>query len=523
MAEEKATTVEPMKHVGANVIEQLSNQDGHSSRLRQLRAADADSFYGNSITDSYQLKSELVAQHLRDIGFGKFQWRLFVVNGLGWMVDNFWSQGIAAVRPPIANEFTDIGRLSFSSIAYYVGMIIGAFFWGTAADVIGRKLAFNSTIFYGGIFAGNVPVDSIIFLEFIPSTYQWLLVTLSGWWNTGQLIVSLLAWVFLSNFACSSTEAPCALQDNMGWRFTMITLGGMAIAFGCIRILLFKIPESPRYLISKGRDAEAVDAVNYIARYNGKPETLTLDMLQNIDRELGLWVNAENLQAAGAFEKPARMTHWAILKESFKDYSGSSYKRLFAGRKLAQHTSILFIIWLTVGIAYPLYFAFITSYLQSRSTYVVDTTLDHTYKVYCIVSTVGVVGPIAAGFCVETRFGRRWMMAISSVLTGIFLFASTSVRAEASDIGFQCATAILGNFQYAIMFAFTPESFPGPVRGTGTGVAATLLRSGGLVASFISTYVGFTAIPIFVSAALWVLVGVFCLGLPFETRGRASL
>lgn len=171
----------------------------------------------------------------------RFQRILFVINGLGWMVDNLWSQGISAVRPPVANEFTDIGRLSFSSIAFYVGLIVGASFWGTAADIIGRKPAFNSTILYGGIFAcavagtqnftafcciwavigtaagGNVPVDSIVFLEFVPSTYQWLLVTLSGWWNLGQLIVSLLAWVFLANFACAPEDAPCSMQSNMGW------------------------------------------------------------------------------------------------------------------------------------------------------------------------------------------------------------------------------------------------------------------------------------------------------------------
>lgn len=73
------------------------------------------------------------------------------------------------------------------------------------------------------------------------------------------------------------------------------------------------------------------------------------------------------------------------------------------------------------------------------------------------------------------------------------------------------------------MFAFTPESFPGPVRGTGTGIAATLLRFGGLVASLISTYAGYTVVPIYASAALWVLVGIFCIGLPFETHGRASI
>lgn len=120
-------------------------------------------------------------------------------------------------------------------------MIFGATFWGTTADIIGRKPAFNTTIFLGGIFAcavagsqnfvtfcalwavvgtaagGNVPVDSIIFLEFIPKDYQWLLVGLSGWWNLGQLMVSLLAWVFLANYACDSDQAPCPRADNMGW------------------------------------------------------------------------------------------------------------------------------------------------------------------------------------------------------------------------------------------------------------------------------------------------------------------
>nr|XP_036582052.1 hexose transporter [Colletotrichum truncatum]KAF6790609.1 hexose transporter [Colletotrichum truncatum] len=329
----------------------------------------------------------------------------------------------------------------------------------------------------------------------------------------------------LAHFACPSSEAPCRMQDNMGWRYLMITLGGIAIAFGLIRILLFKIPESPRFLISKGRDAEAVEAVNYIARYNGRPETLTLDMLQEVDRRCNGVSETDATMPVDPDVVPttSKLSYMEILKESFQDYNADNYKKLFAGRKMAQHTSVTFLIWLTVGVAYPLYFAFIPSYLETKATYSTNTSLDHTYMVYCIVSSAGVVGPIAAGFLVETRFGRRWMMAASAVLTGAFLFAYTSVGTEAADIGFQCATAILGNFEYAVMYAFTPESFPGPVRGTGTGIASTLLRIGGLVASFVSTYAGYTVVPIYASAALWVLVGAFCFGLPYETHGRASL
>jgi MFS family permease len=133
--------------------------------------------------------------------------------------------------------------VGFSSIAYYCGLIVGASFWGISADFIGRKPAFNATLLIGGIFGaavaglsnfigfcvlwaiigtaagGNVPVDSMIFLEFVPGSHQYLLTALSAWWNLGQVIVSLVAWVFLANFSCptGSTYETCKRADNMGW------------------------------------------------------------------------------------------------------------------------------------------------------------------------------------------------------------------------------------------------------------------------------------------------------------------
>ena len=233
-------------------------------------------FYGASISDSYRLKSEIVSKCMDEIGMGRYQWCLFVVTGFGWITDNFWSQSIGAIQPAVALEFTDVSRVTISSIAYYAGMIFGASFWGISCDFTGRKLAFNMTILIGAIFGtavagfdnfggfcfmwaiigtaagGNVPVDSMIFLEFVPGSHQYLVTALSAWWNLGQVIVSLVAWVFLANFSCPTDAEVCRKADNMGWRYTMITLGAMALAFAVIRILIFKMPESPRFLLSKG-------------------------------------------------------------------------------------------------------------------------------------------------------------------------------------------------------------------------------------------------------------------------------
>ena len=217
----------------------------------------------------------------------------------------------------------------------------------------------------------------------------------------------------------------------------MYTLGALALAFAFIRLVIFKMPESPRYLLSKNRDAEAVDAVNYVARRNKKPEPLTLAMFQQIDVNLGIIVNPEEAGRQG-------LSKMQILKENLADFKSANFKTLFATRKLAQHTIIIWLIWLTIGIAYPLYFNFLPTYLAQKFTD--NASFDDTYRNYCIASTVGVVGPIAAAFAVRTKLGRRYMMGISAIITGVFLFSYTAARTTEANLAFTCISGLWGNF-----------------------------------------------------------------------------
>ena len=103
-------------------------------------------------------------------------------------------------------------KVRFSTCALFVGLCIGASFWGIASDVIGRRPAFNLTLFITGVFGlaaggapnwvgvsalyaclglgvgGNLPVDGALFLEFLPFASGNLLTMLSVWWPTGTLI-----------------------------------------------------------------------------------------------------------------------------------------------------------------------------------------------------------------------------------------------------------------------------------------------------------------------------------------------
>lgn len=96
------------------------------------------------------------------------------------------------------------------------------------------------------------------------------------------------------------------------------------------------------------------------------------------------------------------------------------------------------------GIAYPLYFNFLPSYLATKFTE--NSSLYLTYRNYCIQSAVGIVGPVSASFLVNTFLGRRWMMGISSIVTGVFLFAYVGVNTPTASLAFSCVTGLLGNF-----------------------------------------------------------------------------
>ena len=125
----------------------------------------------------------------------------------------------------------------------------------------------------------------------------------------------------------------------------MITLGALSLAFTFIRTFCFSLPQTPRYLLSQGRDQDAVDAVNCVAKKNCKPEPLTLVMLRDIDAQLGM-TPSEDRQSI------MKLSTRETISESMQAFRGQHYRALFATKKLARHTIIIWAIWLTIGELY---------------------------------------------------------------------------------------------------------------------------------------------------------------------------
>jgi MFS family permease len=149
-------------------------------------------------------------------------------------MDNLWPIVTSLIFTPVSNEFNPI-RPAFLTLSQNIGLLFGAVFWGFGCDIFGRRWAFNLTIGITAVFGmiaagspnfaamgGNLPVDSAIFLEFLPGSHQYLLTILSIYWSLAQVFATLVAWPLLGNLTCQQTDTSCTKRENMGWRYFMI-------------------------------------------------------------------------------------------------------------------------------------------------------------------------------------------------------------------------------------------------------------------------------------------------------------
>ena len=134
--------------------------------------------------DTQQKSAELAAR-LDRLPFSKWHRNLFVLCFLGVMFDacDFALFGMAL--PPVAREFgLNPAQAGLLATVGLVGAFLGALFWGTISDYIGRRTAFASTIGIFSLFTGLVGAS----------------------WN----VLSLAVFRFLSNFGLGG-EVPVAL------------------------------------------------------------------------------------------------------------------------------------------------------------------------------------------------------------------------------------------------------------------------------------------------------------------------
>lgn len=135
---------------------------------------------------------------------------------------------------------------------------------------------------------------------------------------------------------CTVAEE-CTWDNNKGWRLVMFTSGAFVGVLAALRIFIVRLKETPKYLIGKGRDEDLVRTLQDLATRYNRPCDLTV----------------EQLTAIGEV-RVQPTTGKQVLRDHGQHFSG-----LFATKKLGLSTSMVWLSWTLIGLAYPMFYVFL--------------------------------------------------------------------------------------------------------------------------------------------------------------------
>ncbi|KAE8319427.1 major facilitator superfamily domain-containing protein [Aspergillus transmontanensis] len=416
---------------------------------------------------------------IETIGMGRYQWQLMVSCGFGFIADQMLLVSISLVMPQASKEFGPrYGTLL--SATQYAGLGVGAVVYGLMADFTGRRLAWQTSIF--GV---------SVFTAICAASPNWaalnVFVVLSAFFGGGN------SWPLVVNFCCPAGATPetCTKANNMGWRYLYIILGGLCLIMSVLRTFALGMSESPKWLVSRGELNEAVASINTMSKVNKSTYVMMVDQLHPPEQE----------DSKSAIKKAASMVG-----------------ALFQGSKQIRSMICLVILWLLIGIAYPVYTVFLPYYLEAHGATLGDGSTYQTYRDWSISSVVGIWGPILSAFLVQVPFlGRRRSMTLTACACAAFSGAFTTVKNESQNLAFSSMINFWLNALYGIIYGYTPEVMPDAYRGIGCGLTLACGRIASLSAPFIATFGDVTtSVPIWVCCAFFGVIGIVSLVLPFE-------
>ncbi|KAJ6445232.1 hypothetical protein O9K51_03638 [Purpureocillium lavendulum] len=442
--------------------------ESRSHGTKQVDVVEKDATLPLEELTLFERKAALINIEIDKIGMGRYQWYIWLLCGFGYFLDLTWAQGVGLMATAVYQEMgVPTERQGLLSTCANAGLAIGAFFIGVITDIIGRKWAFNITCLVTSVFGmllaasgqnyeavcgiyflaciglgGNIPIDATIAIEFLPSTHRNLVSLMSMWQPVGVVVASAIAYGTAAKYRCDTTlpscknvhagEACCAASTNMGWRYLMIVIGAMTLTVFFARYLIFRFYESPKFLLSKGREQAAIDVLCKIAKFNNvAAPTLTVEDFQRVEREARGVSDASPPQNAKGVILGA-IQELGFLRELFSKKTESITFVLLALGYMGDY-------WSFNLAGYFLPIVLLQNNVDSGAT-----TVTETYRQYIYIYLPGILGAVLALFSVQLPLiGRKWSLVISAALQGLSMSLYTQVHSTAGYVGLNALEYIM--------------------------------------------------------------------------------
>jgi MFS transporter, putative metabolite:H+ symporter len=440
-----------------------------------------------------------VSARIERLPFGRFQKRLLLMGGLGYTFDAMDAAVIAFILPVVRPLWSlSGGEVGVLGSANFVGFFFGALFAGALGDLIGRRAVMMYALllycvaslvsagaqswpafFVARVVAGvGTGAESAIIApylaEFVARRLRGAFTgALAGFFSFGFIAAALLG-----RFIVPASEE--------GWRVVLILT-----ATPVLMLLWWRraLPESPRWLESRGRAQEAA---------------AVLDAIETAFRASGHTLPPP-LAGTGAVTPTA-----GSLFDNFAN--------LFAPRQ-ARITLMTWIMWLSITFSYYSFFVWIPSLLVESGM-----TLTKSFSYSLIIFCAQTPGYFSAAWLNE-RWGRQATVVVYLLLGGVSAFGLAFAGSNSAIMAAGVLLSFFMNGAYAGVYAYTAEVFPTAIRTTGAGLASAIGRIGAiaspiLVGSYLYPNFGFAGVyGVTTAVLLGGAAAVMLMGVP--TLGRA--
>lgn len=415
-----------------------------------------------------------IPARLDRLPWSRFHSRLIIALGVAWILDGLE----ITIASSIAGVLTEPDTLNLTSAeaglvasVYLAGEVVGALFFGRLSDRLGRRNLFMITlgvyllgsglsaftlgddtfwVFYlyftrfiagmgiGGEYAAiNSAID-----EMIPARYRGRIdIAINGTYWAGSIIGTFASLILLN-----------ALNPSLGWRIGFLLGPILAIVIIFVRR---NLPESPRWQLMHGKEAEA---------------NKSIDFIEDEVRKSGFTLTDVPDSSAIVVKPERQYGYIALLKLLFTTYT----RRAILGATLMITQSFLYNA------------IFFTYTLVLTKFYDVPATMA---PVYLIAFAIGnLAGPLLLGRFFDT-IGRRKMITGTYVLSGALL-AISAIMFQAGMLN-----AVTQTIAWCIIFFFASagassayltvsEIFPVEVRAKAIAIFFAIAQCFGAVGPF---------------------------------------
>lgn len=388
-------------------------------------------------------------------------------------------QNSAIVRWDLVCERRQFPR--YIQMTFFVGNLVGVALSGPFADNFGRKLAFN--VFFT----------------------LWFLSGLFGWYADG-----LYAWTFARfcvgafSLGFNNIIAAWAIELTHGkyrsicghifgelfWNVGHLVLGGVVylcrdminlqLLIACCGapwlLLWFVMPESPRWLLSKGKSEEAKRVLRHACKLNGRSaepvDAFVDNYVDDLDEEQGSIVD------------------------------------LFRWPAMRRNSILMSLCWLSFSMGY-------FGLIYNTPSFGWNIFLVFVFPTFIIIP-MAIVQPFF-----ENKLGRKLNLTFSLLLAGTMLLLTTAVPSSATMgvIVLAWIGTVACSSAFGVGYNFTREIFPTLLRTTALSMCSSTARIGSIISPLIAMLDAYNELlPLIVYGLIVISTGVMSIWIWPETR-----